>query len=173
MAPEDGSSMMFLSLAEGANLDEACANTIQSYDLAVLEQRETTYNGLTVKTLIATQNLAQGEEPAADPVKIKISLIQYSGLIYTLGGASNSGVFSESLSIFNEVMRSFRPLNDSNMLNKQPERIRIKTVNQSANFSQVMTGFGTPESRLEELAILNGMNLTDQVEKGMLIKTVE
>jgi hypothetical protein len=36
-----------------------------------------------------------------------------------------------------------------------------------------MTGFGTPESRLEELAILNGMNLTDQVEKGTLIKTVE
>ena len=173
MAPEDGSSMMFLSLAEGANLDEAYANTIQSYDLAVLEQRETTYNGLTVKTLIATQNLAQGEEPAADPVKIKISLIQYSGLIYTLGGASNSGVFSESLSIFNEVMRSFRPLNDANMLNKQPERIKIKTVNQSVTFSQVMTGFGTPESRLEELAILNGMNLTDQVEKGTQIKTVE
>jgi predicted Zn-dependent protease len=59
------------------------------------------------------------------------------------------------------------------MLNKQPERIKIKTVNQSVTFSQVMTGFGTPESRLEELAILNGMNLTDQVEKGTLIKTVE
>ena len=50
-----------------------------------------------------------------------------------------------------------------NTINRQPERIKIRTVNQTASFNQVMSGFGMPESRKEELAILNGMLLTEQV----------
>ena len=46
---------------------------------------------------------------------------------------------------------------------RQPERIKIKTVNQTASFNQVMSGFGMPKIRQEELAILNVMLLTEQV----------
>jgi hypothetical protein len=35
-----------------------------------------------------------------------------------------------------------------------------------------LQNFGMPADRFDELALLNGMLLTDQVSKGMLIKVV-
>jgi hypothetical protein len=35
-----------------------------------------------------------------------------------------------------------------------------------------LQSFGMPAERFEELALLNGMLLTDQLSKGMLIKVV-
>ena len=37
---------------------------------------------------------------------------------------------------------------------------------------QALKAYGTTSDKLEELAILNGMQLNDQVTKGMLIKTL-
>jgi len=69
-------------------------------------------------------------------------------------------------------MQSFRQLTDQAKINKQPERVRIKTVNQTGTLQQVLRGFNMPDRRMEELAILNGMRLTDQVPQGTLIKIV-
>ncbi len=173
MAPEDGSSMMFLTLAQGSTLAEAYSNTVQQYGLNVSEDRETSYNGLPVKTLIATQNPQQGQQAEADPIKIKMSLIEYNGLVYNLGGLTTTSAFSSMLPTFNSVMESFKPLNDPVMLNRQPEKIKVRSVNQAGTFSQVMGGFGVSSARMEEMAILNGMQQSDQLTAGMLIKTVE
>ncbi len=173
MAPEDGSAMISLSLAPGANLDEAASTLLESYGLTSTESRETSYNGIPVKTIIATQNATQGQAPAEDPVKAKISLIEYNGLIYNLMGLSLTSTFTDKLPTFNSVMGSFDKVTDQGILNKQPERLDIKSVNQTASFSQVMTSFGMSNDRIEELAILNGMQQTDQVQKGMLIKVIK
>jgi predicted Zn-dependent protease len=69
-------------------------------------------------------------------------------------------------------MQSFRQLTDASKLNKEPERVRIKTVNQDATLEQALRGFGMPDRRLEELAILNGMQRSERLTKGMLIKVV-
>jgi len=39
--------------------------------------------------------------------------------------------------------------------------------------SQVLRSYKMPDKRLEEISILNGMALTDQVAKGTLIKIVQ
>lgn len=170
MAPEDGSAMMSLSLAPGTSRAEASAAVLEGYGFTAIDSRETTYNGLSVTSVIATQ---QGDGTAEDPIKAKIALIEYNGLIYNVMGLTYTSQFTEKLVTFNSVIESFKELTNSSLLNKQPERIKIQSVANTASFGQIMSSFGVPSSRHEELAIVNGMMVTDQIEKGTLIKTVE
>ena len=69
-------------------------------------------------------------------------------------------------------MQSFRELTDPSKLNKKADRIRLKTVSQTGTLGQVLRSNGMPDSRLEELALINGMRLTDNVPAGTLIKVI-
>jgi predicted Zn-dependent protease len=100
-------------------------------------------------------------------------LIQYGDAIYLMLGVSNLANFNNYSQYFSNSMQSFRQLTDAAKLNKKPERVRIKTVKQSATLDQALRSFNAPTAKLEELAILNGMKLTDRVTAGMLIKVVE
>jgi predicted Zn-dependent protease len=57
-------------------------------------------------------------------------------------------------------------------LNRQPERIRIKTVQRNGTLQETLKDYNMPDNKLGDLAILNGMELNGRVEKGMLIKTL-
>ena len=70
-------------------------------------------------------------------------------------------------------MRNFRKLTDPNKINVKPELIRIKTVKNNSTLSNALRYFNVPSNRLEELAVLNGMQVNEQVKKGTLIKVVE
>ena len=58
------------------------------------------------------------------------------------------------------------------MLNKKPERIRIKQVQRSGSVSEVLGYYGIPESRKKNIALLNNMDLSDRLIRGDLIKIV-
>jgi predicted Zn-dependent protease len=57
-------------------------------------------------------------------------------------------------------------------LNRQPERIRVKAVQRSGTLRDALKDNGQADNRLDEIAIINGMELNDRVDKGMLIKTL-
>ena len=69
-------------------------------------------------------------------------------------------------------MQNFRQLTDPAKLNKKPERVRIKTVNQATTLEQGLRGIGIDQKRLEEMAVLNGMKLKDRLTSGTLIKII-
>jgi predicted Zn-dependent protease len=167
MAPKDGRALMFLTLAQGTSLQQAANTAMQQYQLQATGSRETTVNGLPALMVEASQQQQQG-----GVVSTLSYFIQYNNVIYHIIGVTSQADYSAFAPTFNNVMQSFRQLTDPAKLNKQPERIRIKTVGQTATLQQVLRGFNMPDKRLEELAILNGMLLTDQVPQGTLIKII-
>ena len=88
-------------------------------------------------------------------------------------GASSVNDFNNYSQYFTQTMKNFRELTDAAKLNKLPERIRIKTVRQSGTLQQALQSYNVQANRLEELAIVNGMNLTDRLAQGSLIKVIE
>ena len=88
-------------------------------------------------------------------------------------GASSINDFNNYSQYFSQSMRNFKELRDPAKLNKLPERIRIKSVRQGGTLQQALQSYNVQTGRLEELAVLNGMNLTDRVEQGSLIKVLE
>jgi predicted Zn-dependent protease len=181
MADKEGKQMMVLTLAEGKTLEEGAQSVVKQYNLKVLENRRTTINGIPALMMISQiqpqqqQGQAQTQPQAADPnkdVQLATWLYQHNGMILALHGASTVANFQTAFGTFQGVGQGFRPLNDPEKLNRKADRIYIKTVGRTTTFRDAMRGFGMPDARLEELAILNQLQLTDTVNAGMLLKTI-
>lgn len=178
MAAKDGKSMMLFTMAEGKTLDEAAAAVIKNYSLQVSENNKTTINGNPAVVLISKQ-IPQAQEgqqapaqTAENTTQVASWLIQYGGNIYAIHGVSPVATFSGNLGQFRSVAEGFRAVNDPAILNRQPERIRIKSVQRNATLRDALKHNGQADNRLDELAIINGMELNASVTKGMLIKTI-
>jgi predicted Zn-dependent protease len=176
MGEKEGRALMMLTLAKGNSLDEAAQSLLQQYQLTVVQSGRVNVNGLSALAVVADQKQQQQQQQQqqqAPAVRTLTYFIQYGENIYAILGASSLNDFNAYSQLFQNTMAGFRALEDQEKINRQPERVRIKTVQQNGTLSQALTGFGVTQKRLEELAVLNGMTLNEQVEKGMLVKVIE
>jgi predicted Zn-dependent protease len=102
-----------------------------------------------------------------------IIIIQDGKTIFALIGVSAPTDFASYAPQFTSVAEAFQRLTEPDKLNRQPERLRIKTLKLRSNLAAALRSYNVPEKRMEEMAILNGMQLNDQVNAGSLIKVVE
>ncbi len=169
VAPKDGKALMMLTLAQGTSLEQAASATLQRYQLQVVDSRSVSVNGLPALAVIADQ---RPQQQGQQTIRTLSYFIQYGGSIYHLMGVAGLNDFNAYTSYFTNTMENFRQLTDATKLNKQPERIRIKTINTATTLAQALRNNGVTEARLEEHAILNGLKLTDNVAAGTMIKVV-
>ena len=172
MAPKDGKALMMMTLAPGKSLQEAANAVVQQNNLKVLESKQINVNGLNAIAMIADVQQEQQQQQQAS-VRTLSYLIQYNNNIYLMLGASSTGDFNNYSQFFTHSMQNFRELKDASKLNKLPERVRIKTVRQTGTLQQALLNYKVQNKRMEEIAILNGMNLTDRITQGSLIKVIE
>lgn len=175
MAPKDGKALMMMTLAMGASLQEAANAVVQKNNLQVLESSQVNVNGLNAIAMIADVKppQQQQQQQQAPSVRTMVYLIQHNTNIYLLLGASSINDFNNYSQYFSQTMKNFKTLTDPQKINKLPERVRIKTVRQAATLQQTLVSNKVTANRMEEMAILNGMNLTDKVAQGSLIKVIE
>jgi predicted Zn-dependent protease len=166
MAPIEGDAVMILTLAQGATLEEASDAVLEKYSLTLVESKKETINGMPAVTMVAEQ------KQEATTTRVLSSLIQFEGNIFSLMGVSDLSKFASYEPVFLNTIRNFKELRDSEKLNRKPDSIKIKTIPQQMTLQEAFQNFGMPSDRFEELALLNGMQLTDQLSKGMLIKVV-
>jgi predicted Zn-dependent protease len=167
MAPTNGKAMMMLTMAPGKTLQEAASAILQQNNLTLVDSREITVNGLRAIAMVADQKQEQGT------LRTLSYVIQQGENIYHMLGVSTAADFASYNQYFTNSMQSFSTLTDAAKINKKADRVRIKTVKQASTLDQALRSFNTPASKLEELAILNGMKLTDRLTSGTLIKVIE
>lgn len=167
MAPENGEALLMLTLAGKGSLQETANSLLQHYQLTLVDSKKEKINGLKAILMIADQKQEQGT------IRVLSSLIEHEGNIYSLMGMSELSKFTRYQESFLSTIRDFKELTDSEKLNRKPDVIRIKTVPQQMTAQAAFQQFKVPASRMEELAILNGMLLSDQLDKGSLIKVIE
>lgn len=167
MASKDGRAMMIMTLAEGGDLETAGNAVMKKFQLTPVESRRETINGLPALMVVADQKQEQVT------IRTLSTLIQYGGNTYVLIGVSERGDFNNHVNTFQSTMTRFAAVTDQEKLNRQPERVRIKTVQRNTSLVQAFQDLGVSSKRMEEFAILNGMQLKDQVEKGTLVKVIQ
>ena len=178
MVPKDGKAMMMMSLAAGKSLQEASSWVLQQYGLQSLESRQVSVNGLDAIAMVADQvpqqqQGQQQQQQQQSQIRTLSYIIQYGQYFYHLIGVTNTANFNNYQPLFSSTMQSFKQLTDASKLNKKPERVHIKTVNQSGTLEQALRSYKVPDKRMEEFAIVNGMKRGDQVAKGSLIKVIQ
>lgn len=168
MAPADGKGMMIFTLAQGASLEAAANQMVQDLQLQVKDRRNGQVNGLSALTIESEQTNEQSKQS----IRIISTLIKYGELIYVFHGLSSPQDFNNYRSQFNNSMQSFKQLTDQSKINVQPERVKIVTVQQDGTLANALRQAGVATDRFDEFAILNGMQQTDRVTRGTLIKAI-
>lgn len=158
---------MILTLGSGASLEEAANAVLENYGLTLVESKQETINGMPAILVVADRMQEQ-----AATLRVLSSLIQFEGNIYSLMGVTDIANFNSYQSVFSTTIRDFKELRDSEKLNRKPDVIRIKSVPNAMSLEAALKYYGMPADRFEELSLLNGMLLTDQLSKGMLIKVI-
>ena len=166
MAPKDGKAMMMLTLAKGTNMQEAASEILKKYNLQAVESKQVNVNGLNAFAMVADQKQEQ------QTLRTLSYIIQYNNNLYHLIGVSTLADFNAYAESFSYTMQHFSQLTDPAKLNKKAERVRIKTINKASTLEQSLRNLGVPDKRLQEMAILNGMALKDNVSSGTLIKII-
>jgi predicted Zn-dependent protease len=100
------------------------------------------------------------------------ALIPFEGKIYSLMGITELSKFPTYQPAFLSTIQNFKELTDREKLNRKPDVVKIKTLPQQMTLQAALQSFNMPAERFEELAILNGMSLTDKLSKGSLIKVI-
>ena len=167
MAHSSGKAIMLLQLAQAESLEAAAQSFIQNNQLQLIESEKITINGIPGVALLA------GQQQEQQSLRILNFLLQYGGNIYSFMGVSSEADFNNFYPVFNSTLTNFRPLTDQALINRKPERISIKTAGEAGTLAQVLARHNVEKSRIPELALLNGMEPEDPVEKGMLFKVVE
>jgi predicted Zn-dependent protease len=88
-------------------------------------------------------------------------------------GLSTTQDFNNYFNNFTSTMKSFNKLTDASKINKLPERIKIVPAKRTATFQQTMQDYGMASDKMDKLSLLNGMELTENVQSGMLVKVLE
>ena len=173
MAPENGKALMVLRLAQQANLQAAAQTFITENKLTQLSSRNVKVNGLNAVAVDAEQPAQQDQNgQQTQALRVLTYFIQYNGTIYQLLGVTASVDFSTYSSLFRSTMTGFRQLTDPSKINVKPERIKVIRVNQSTTLKSILQSQGIAADRLEEMAVLNSMQLTDQVGSGTYLKVL-
>jgi predicted Zn-dependent protease len=69
-------------------------------------------------------------------------------------------------------MSSFSKLTESSKINVKPKKVHIVKVQRAGTLSDAFTYYRVPQAQYKELALLNDIELTDQVKAGKLIKII-
>jgi predicted Zn-dependent protease len=193
MVEKNQKAMMLLTLGQGKTLDEAAQNNAKQHNLNVRRTDTKTING--IRTLIMASEVKQeqtqtqqgmtrtqsgqnsgqagGQAPQTAPKTYVLSyLYEYGGNIYIMHGVALETDYQNFQNTFKSTMEGFAELKDPAKLNVKPEKIIVKTAVRSATLSTLLTEWGVAQKRQEEVAILNSMFLTQQVNSGTLIKTI-
>ncbi len=167
LAPANGKAMLAMSMAEGKSLEAARDKAVADNKLTVIQSSETTVHGLRALRVLSE---IPAESSQSTSLKVLTYFIALDESIFKFHGLSSLTDFSSFESEMAASMTSFMRLTDPSKLNRQPMTIRIVEARESASLQKVLEKYQMPEKRWKELVLLNGLELSDMVEKGTSVK---
>ncbi len=172
IVPSNGKAVIIFSGVAGSSLQEAASKVASDLSLTVSSSKSVTVNGLQALEVYSQQvgqDASTGQQTA---ISIKSMYIKHGTSIFVFHGVSTPADFQSYVSTFDKSMYGFKNLTDASKLNVLPERIKVVKVKQSGSLADALASYGVPSNRQKELAIVNGMELSDSVSAGQMIKII-
>ncbi|GAB3839988.1 M48 family metalloprotease [Hymenobacter jeollabukensis] len=173
MAEPNGKAIIVLLPAGNKSLDETAQALAQQLNLQNAQASKTTINSFPAVAIQGDQ-VGQDQQTGQQGITARTLsyLIQDGQTIYALVGLTSPAAFNTYAPQFQRTAQGFQRLTAADKLNRQPERVRIKTAKGGQTLATALAANGVPSKRYEEMAILNGMKTTDKLTAGQLFKVV-
>jgi predicted Zn-dependent protease len=172
ITPADQKALILFTLSNQKSLEAAVDTTIAQYRLTLQGSKRVTVNGLQA-IMIQCKQVSQDQSTGATQTNMVLSyFISHGGLIYVFHGVSTEADFNSYAGTMNSSMTTFSDLTDPAKINVKPKRIQVVTVQRTGTLSDAFVYYRVPQTQIKELALLNDLELTDQVPVGKLIKII-
>ena len=103
-------------------------------------------------------------------VRVMVYFIDYRGSIYHFVGYTAPQAFGAFRSVFLQTMQGFGEIQDPRILNGEPVRLALETVSRRARFDELIPRSLPAPFKPEDVALLNQVNLKDEIEPGRISK---
>ncbi len=178
MGPKDGKAMMMLTMAKETTVQAARDNFVKNYQLKIVSQPTPKLDGLNAIGIVAEQvpqqqTQQQTQQQQQEPIRIMSYFIEHGGKIYIYLGVTSQDQWTAYQGLFSNTLDKFGKLTDPTKLNVKPERVNVVSAQSNTTLSNILKQNGVETKRLEEIAILNSMELTQTIKQGTLIKVLE
>lgn len=172
MAEPNGKAIIVLLPAGNKGLDETAQALAQQLKLQNAQAQKTTINSFPAVVIQGDQVGQDQSGQQGVSARTLSYLIQDGQTIYALVGMTSPAAFETYAPQFQRTAQGFQRLTAADKLNRQPERVRIKTAKAGQTLASALAANGIASKRYEEMAILNGMKTTDKLTAGQLYKVV-
>lgn len=172
ITPSDQKALMLFTLSNQKTLEAAVDTTIAQYRLTLQGSKRVTVNGLPA-IMMQCKQVSQDQSTGATQTNMVLSyFISHGGLIYVFHGVSTEADFNSYAGTMNSSMTTFSNLTEASKINVKPKKVQVVKVQRSGTLSDAFVYYRVPQKQYSELALLNNIELTDQVQVGKLIKIV-
>jgi predicted Zn-dependent protease len=69
-------------------------------------------------------------------------------------------------------MKTFAKLTEASKINVKPKKVFVRKVQNTGTLASAFSSYGVPQDKMKEFALLNNLELSDQVKAGKLIKII-
>jgi predicted Zn-dependent protease len=165
--PGDGKALILFTLASkntGSGRLSNCTDWAYSPG-----QEKTTVNGMPAIYTLQADSQDQSTGATSNNMVLSYFIVQQ---LTMCSGVSSEADFANYSGSFESTPASFSKLTDAAKINVIPKRIQVVKVQRTGTFSNALSSFGVRQAQYEELALLNNLELTSQVQAGKLIKII-
>ncbi|MGK7397585.1 MAG: M48 family metalloprotease [Candidatus Cyclobacteriaceae bacterium M3_2C_046] len=167
MAPENGQALISFSIAQGNTLEQAANTLLQQFQLKTIQSQRVQVNDFNALAIVAEQELQE------QAVRVLSYLIKDGNRIYNFMGVTAYDNFNNYYNTLNNTMNGFERVTNRQILNAEPTRIDVVEVEKPGTIVKVLQRNGVEKNNLEEVALLNGMTLSQSIGAGTLIKVLD
>jgi predicted Zn-dependent protease len=167
MVNETKDGIIIFSVATARSPGEAASKFTQANRAAVLDSDSITVGGFPAHRLVCDVPGESGD------LRVVSYFIQRDKSIFYFHGLSGPSTFDKHLKTFERTMRGFKELSDPKKINVKPDRIRLRTTKTAGPVESSFRSLGIPKADVDAIALLNGMELNENLPANTLVKVIE
>ncbi len=167
MVSEGEDAIMLLSVTSGSSSREVAKEFITKTRASVIRSEGVQINGL------SSQRVTSEIRTQRTVYRLMSYFIEKGKNVFVFHGLTSAERFQSYGPLFESTMRQFRELSDPKRIHVRPDQIRIRSAKTTGTLENNLRSLGVPTGKLEEMALLNGEDLTQVIPANTLLKVVE
>ncbi len=154
------------------SLQSAADSALAQYKLQLQRSEKRTVNGMPAIVTLSKQTYQDSSTGTTSTNIVMSYFIEYGSIYYVFHSVSTEADFQNYSGAMESSMKTFAKLTEASKINVKPQKVHVVKVQRTGTLATVFSSFGVPQDKMNEYALLNDLELTDQVQAGKLIKIV-
>jgi len=158
---------MIMQLAEEKTPQQAVEKFAKTDGMSTLSTNDLNVNGFS-----GYQMETEATDEEGTKYRYQVAALKYKNNVYRFVGLSQTTEFENYRNSFRSIVRGFSRLTDSRILDIEPNRIRLVTLDRDTRFSDLLPKKLPKGITAMDMAILNQVNLNTVLPEGSIVKLI-